>query len=184
MRPISPSRIREQTGKEPGEWFELLSSRGARDLSHKEIVAILRTEHGISHWWAQQLTVEYEKHIGRRIHGQTQDGLFQLGPRKTMPLSAEGLWTLVRSHPELWFNAGGEAGTETTLVEGSHFRLRWKEADWSDYSILQIHVAQSQPNTAVCSIHQEKLPSLAAREKLIAHWKAVLKELHSLASSA
>lgn len=82
---MDDARVIAATGKAPGEWFAILDERGARDLPHKDIAALLRDEYGVPSWWSQMATVEYEKHIGRRVTGQRQDGAHEATVTKTVP---------------------------------------------------------------------------------------------------
>jgi hypothetical protein len=169
----------DATGKAMDQWYALLDESGAREMPHKEIAESL-CGMGVEFWWAQTISGEYEKHIGRRVLGQMSDGSFQLGVRRSMPVGSEDLWREVRAQPELWHTREGRAGEETTLVEGSHFRMRWGEADWPRPSILQLRVLPaSRADESVLSVHQEKIPSAELREELITHWKSVLAALHS-----
>ena len=81
--------LAKATGCSKSEWFEIIRAAGKANASHKEIADFLHEAHDVSAWWAQEITVEYEKYIGRRILGQTQDGLFQLGVSKTITAAAD-----------------------------------------------------------------------------------------------
>jgi hypothetical protein len=70
------------------EWFKVIQQAGMAHASHKQIADFLCENPIISSWWAQEITVEYEKHIGRRQLGQIQDGLYQIGVSKTIDASA------------------------------------------------------------------------------------------------
>ena len=85
------------TGRTKSEWFDVIRGAGKDAASHKEIADFLHELHGVPHWWAQEITVEYEKHTGRRVLGQTRDGLFQIGVSKTIDASAARLWDLLQS---------------------------------------------------------------------------------------
>ena len=61
--------IRKSTGKSLDEWEAVIHEAGIADASHKEIADFLHEANGVSYWWAQAITVEYEKRIGRRITG-------------------------------------------------------------------------------------------------------------------
>jgi uncharacterized protein YndB with AHSA1/START domain len=130
--------------------------------------------------------------------GQVADGTWQIGVRRTFPLSAEQLWHALLS-PEgtsIWL--GGplalEEGTEFTLENGttgkvtvyrpgSHLRVRWQPAGWERASVVQIRVIAARTGTTV-SFHQEQLPDAAARAAMKAHWEAVIEQLVTLAGSS
>ena len=79
----SPEAVERATGKLPEEWYSILDSAGAQALSHKDIAAMLRSEHDVSGWWSQHLTVEYERARGMRAMYETTRG-FQVSASKTM----------------------------------------------------------------------------------------------------
>ena len=178
---MQSERVKMMTGKSLEEWYEDLDKMGGRELEHKQIADHLHEELDVAYWWAQEITVEYERYIGRRIKGQMADGTFQLGIRRTMPVGMEELWTRIYENMELWANGAGEIGKITTLREGSHFRMKWKEESWPTHSILQIRVMESTgADRAVCAVHQEKIPGPGERERLLEHWENVQGRLLSM----
>lgn len=76
--------VMRATGRELHEWFAILDGREARDLPHKDIARLLSSEYGVPGWWSQNVTVEYEKHIGRRETGQTQSGGYEGTATRTL----------------------------------------------------------------------------------------------------
>lgn len=75
------TRIEKATGISWKGWLSFFSKINAIELNHTEIARLVEKQLGSNTksaaWWAQTVTVEYEKHIGRRITGQTKDGTFQ-----------------------------------------------------------------------------------------------------------
>lgn len=84
--------VRRGTGRERGEWFELLDAWGAADHRSREIAAWLREEHGLSSWWAQKLMVEYEHDRGVRAPGIRPGGTFSVSASKTVAVPVERLF--------------------------------------------------------------------------------------------
>jgi uncharacterized protein YndB with AHSA1/START domain len=62
------------TGKGHADWFALLDAWGAADHNHTDIARWLRETHDVPGWWAQNITVAYERARGRRRPGQMADG--------------------------------------------------------------------------------------------------------------
>jgi len=94
---MNDQTLQQATGRSKSEWYEIIEEAGKAEASHKEIADYLHEAQGVSFWWAQEITVEYEKHIGRRVLGQTQDGSFQIGVSRTMAASAARVWDLLLS---------------------------------------------------------------------------------------
>src|SRR6185503_18545301 len=80
------------TGRPYSYWFAALDEWGAIDRSHKEIAAWLIGEQGVRGWWAQNITVEYERARGLREKGQGRDGFFTVNASKTVAVPVEELY--------------------------------------------------------------------------------------------
>ncbi|UCF96609.1 MAG: hypothetical protein JSV89_15730 [Spirochaetaceae bacterium] len=94
---MNDSALIKATGRSKAQWFQIIRQAGKAEASHKEIADFLHGSHEVSFWWAQEITVEYEKQIGRRVLGQTQDGLFQIGISKTIDAPADEVWACLQS---------------------------------------------------------------------------------------
>ena len=86
MATISDEAIEKATGRTRTQWFEILDDLGAQDMTHKQIARVLEDRKLIDDaWWCQTVTVEYERHIGRRAEGQLSSGKFSASASKTFP---------------------------------------------------------------------------------------------------
>ncbi|MBA3235366.1 MAG: hypothetical protein H0T59_05155, partial [Chloroflexi bacterium] len=70
----SDDAILRATGRGSGDWFGLLDGWGAQERRHPEIARWLMNEHGVDGWWAQNLTVSYERARGLRARHQMTSG--------------------------------------------------------------------------------------------------------------
>jgi uncharacterized protein YndB with AHSA1/START domain len=198
-REIGDEAVRAATGRGWDEWEALLDARGAAGLPHREIVALLTDGLVAAGWWAQAVANGYEKRKGTRVAGQTTDGLFQVGVRRTLALAPDDAWRLVTS-PEgvrAWLGEAdglalekgvsyatpdGAAGEVRVVRPGSHLRLTRRPAGRERASTLQVRVVPSGGRTAV-SFHEERLPSADEREERRRHFEAALDALQRLAGS-
>ncbi len=57
---LSDEAIRQGSGKTWAEWVEILDTWGAADKQHKEIARYV-SDLGVDGWWAQGVTVGYER---------------------------------------------------------------------------------------------------------------------------
>lgn len=191
---ISDAAVVEGTGKTFEEWFRIIDSWGGRERTHKEIASHLRIKHSASPWWAQEITVRYEKHIKRRVTGQTSSGLFQIGVSRTLPVGHNRAWELVTGTDAARAIVGegaGEGITESSSGVGengiryevrvfkplSHIRMRWKMEDWGEDSTLQIRVIPKSARATTVTFHHENLESSRIRDQMRARWKDVLEQL-------
>lgn len=132
-----------------------------------------------------------DKHT--RLPGQTRDTGFQIGVRRTLPLTPEEAWGLLTSDAgvQLWLGDTSslrfEPGAPYTLADGTHgemrvyqtnhhLRLTWQPSGWTRPSTIQVRVIPKGQNTTI-SFHQEWLPGSEEREQRRAHFDTVLEAL-------
>ena len=190
---ISDDKVRAETGRTWTEWEAELDARGAADLPHARIVALLADGLVQSSWWRQSITVDYEKRKGRRTLGQTADGGFQIGVRRTVPMAPDDAWRLVTSPEGLraWlgdvpglslekgaaYTAGdGSAGQVRVSTPGSHLRITRQQPGWARASTIQVRIIAAGARSTI-SFHEERLPAAADREARRRHYRATLDAL-------
>ena len=197
-REIADESLHAATGRTWDEWEALLDARGAAELSHGRIVALLADGLVDSGWWRQAVAVGYEKRKGRRALGQTADGLFQVGVRRTLPVAHDAAWRLVTSAEgvrawlgdadltlekgETYTTPDGAAGEVRVVKPGSHLRVTWQPAGWARASTIQVRVIPAGERTTL-SFHEERLPGAAERDERRRHFEAALDALQRRAGS-
>lgn len=198
-RQIGDDRVREATGRTWDEWEAELDARGAADLSHTKMAELLETEFKVSGWWAQAVTVDYERRKGRRAVGQTAATGFNIGVRRTLPLSLDAAWRLLTS-PEgmrAWLGGApapekgaryatpdGATGEVRVVQPGSHLRVTWHKPGWARPTTIQVRAIPAGEKTTI-SFHEEHLPGAAEREERRRHFTAALDALqHGLEQDA
>lgn len=77
--------LRAATGRDHAGWRDLLDAAGAKDWTHAATARWLVDEHGVSGWWAQGITVDYEQARKGRLPGQQADGSFSTQKSTTIP---------------------------------------------------------------------------------------------------
>ncbi|MWV46365.1 SRPBCC domain-containing protein [Paenibacillus sp. HJL G12] len=130
--------------------------------------------------------------------GQTTSAGFQIGVRRTFPISGQEAWTLLVS-PEGMMHWIGEVGSlemkpgeSFASVEGitgelrvvkpmEQLRMRWQRKDWKHPSTLQIRILPASQGQTTISFHQEKLEDMHAREVMKDHWEQALNSLKEMA---
>ena len=86
---VSEARLIEKTGHGFKRWFEVLDRFRARAKGHKAAAKHLVAEHDVSAWYAQAITVAWERARDIRVVGQTCEGSFQVSVTKALPVSAD-----------------------------------------------------------------------------------------------
>jgi hypothetical protein len=100
---LSDEKVREATGRGWDEWCALIDVEPGRDAGHSTIAAQLIEHHGIDGWWAQTVTVGYERIRGIRLKYQMADGTFTATKSKTVPVEHELLRkTLLEDRADLF----------------------------------------------------------------------------------
>lgn len=172
---VSDEAMRKSTGRTIGEWLTILDGWGARERTHTEIARWLVSEHGVPSWWAQSVTVGYERARGMRAAHQNANG-FAASISRTVNASADRI---------------SEAFTDTSLrarwLPDAPISLRTAKVgrsarfDWGDPVSRVVFglVAKGDAKTQIALAH-EKLPDAASVVRIKAMWRerlAVLKEL-------
>ncbi|NRS50602.1 SRPBCC domain-containing protein [Brevibacillus sp. HB2.2] len=129
-----------------------------------------------------------------KIVGQTAATGFQVGVRRTMPITPEQAWAFLTSSEgaKLWLGdvanltfSEGETFTSSDGISGQfrvvkpfrQFRLKWSMKDWEKPSTLQIRLISDKPDRTTISFHQENLDHMNTREQMKLHWEEVLNEI-------
>lgn len=92
----SDDAVRQATGRSWDEWCDLIEAWPGHVDGHAAIAAHLERDHGVDGWWAQTVTVGFERITGRRLPRQRPDGTFSAGKSRTVVADAAVLrgWLL------------------------------------------------------------------------------------------
>lgn len=158
------------------EWFAELDEWGAIDRSHKEIAAWLMNEQGVAGWWAQNITVEYERARGLREVGQGRDGFFRVNASKTVAVPVEELYAAVVDavRRDEWLP--GVVLRERTATPHRTARFDWGEG--STRVIFGFEVKGDGKSTVALS--HERLPDSETAATMRAFWRERLSGLKAL----
>ena len=84
--------VRAKTGRTWRQWVKELDAVDAAKLSHREIAKHVYDSYDIPGWWAQTVTVGYERIRGLREVGQLRGGTFNANKSKTFPVPIARLY--------------------------------------------------------------------------------------------
>lgn len=87
--------IRENTGRGWDEWRELIGRWPGHQHGHTAVASWLQEEHAVDGWWAQAVTVGWERITGRRLPHQMGDGTFTASKSATIATDPEALRELL-----------------------------------------------------------------------------------------
>jgi hypothetical protein len=172
-RPSDDSVVKA-TGKRWEEWFSILDRWGARQRKHGETAAFLTDEQRVPGWWAQAITVWYERSRGLRLKHQQADG-FSISASKTVGVPLDVL-----------FDAFVDSRVRRRWLTDGTMRLRTSQPgrsarfDWGDGTTrVNVGFEGKGPAKATVAIAHERLPDPDEAETAKAAWRARLVELKS-----
>jgi hypothetical protein len=166
------------TGRSRDEWFALLDAWGAAARRYREIAGWLRDEHGVSNWWAQKLTVEYEQARGLRAPGVRPGGTFAGGASKTVAVPVGRL-----------FEAFVDAKLRKRWLPGVAVRKRSSQPgrvahfDWENDTRVDVSFAAKGNDKSQVAVEHLRLPNAKAAQEAKAYWRERLTALKALLES-
>lgn len=89
--PISEAKFIAKTGHGFDHWFAVLDKFDGVKKGHTASARHLYEAHGVDGWYAQGITVAYERARGVRVANQRCDGAFEVSVSKTIPGDAKAI---------------------------------------------------------------------------------------------
>lgn len=167
---MSDAAVAKKTGRTWSEWCELLDHEGAAARTHREIARDLHQRHAVSTWWAQMLTVGYERLRGRRAVHQRAGG-FAVTKSRTFPVP---LATLARAFAPAaraeWL--GSEPVRERKTVAGKVVRWTCRDGTKVDVTLAAKGGSKSQ-----AQLQHDGLTDAADVARRRQHWAARFDDL-------
>ncbi|TLS52229.1 SRPBCC domain-containing protein [Paenibacillus antri] len=122
--------------------------------------------------------------------GKTAGTGYQVGVRRTWPVSLERAWDWLMSPSgmSVWLEADvperAAAGAAFATRDGvqcevrvvnerENVRLRWRKPEWERASTVQVRTIAASPDKTTISFHQEQLADATTREAMKRHWESV-----------
>lgn len=176
---ISDEAVAAATGRTWSEWVQALDARDAASLPHREIAAYVGEAYDVSGWWAQMVTVGYERIKGRREVGQQRDGSFEANKSKTFPVPLARL-----------YGAFADAATRERWLPGVSFAVRKATSErsmritWEDGTAVDLWFTAKGEAKSQVQVQHRKLPSREAVEESKAYWAGRLGALGALLAGA
>lgn len=125
--------------------------------------------------------------------GLTKTVGYQVGVRKTFPISQQQAWSLITAEEGLnaWLGGGGNiilkpghpyrttggAGEIRIVKPLLQLRLTWKKEEWQRPSTIQIRILSKENNKTTISFHQEHLANQQIREEMKRYWESRLASI-------
>jgi hypothetical protein len=172
---MSDDAVRAKTGRDWKGWVEHLDGRDAARLPHREIARHLQREMELSAWWAQTVTVGYERIRGLRDIGQRRGGSYEAHKSKTLPVAVAELYRAF-NRPQARERWLPDEGLEIrTATPEKSMRIAWGDGTSVDVRFTAKSEAKSQ-----VAIQHQKLASKAEAERKKRFWAERLTALGEL----
>jgi hypothetical protein len=154
-----------------------LDYHGAKELSHRDIAALVHKKYKIDGWWAQTVTVGYERIKGLRARGQRRDGTYEASKSRTFDVPVTTL-----------FEAWADAGVRRRWLDGESVKIRTATAPksmrlgWSDGSIIAIGFQPKGKSRSSVAVQHTKLADKETADRLKEYWTERLDTLGDVLS--
>ncbi len=171
----SDAVLKAKTGCGWERWVKALDHAGAYSWPHREIAKYVYETYKIPGWWAQTVTVGYERIKNLRAIGQRRDGTFEANKSKTF---AVPLARLYRAFHDARTRARWLPGVELTVrtaTRGKSMRITWPDRTSVVVGFTPKGAAKSQ-----VAVQHEKLPDRAAATRVKQYWAERLGALEDV----
>src|SRR5688572_16526440 len=175
----SDAALKAKTGCTWERWVAALDYHGADKMAHRDIATLVYQKYKISGWWAQAVTVGYERIKGLRARGQRRDGTFEASKSRTYDVPVKTLfaaWSNARQRAR-WMD--GEIGRVRTSTPERSMRL-----DGGDRSIVAVGFMAKGPGKSAVAVQHMKLPDRETAARLKRYWSERFDALGEVLASA
>jgi hypothetical protein len=161
----SDAIVKERTGCTWERWVKALDYAKAYTWSHREIATYVREKYKIDGWWAQSVTVGYERIKGLRASGQRRGGTFEASKSKTFPVP---LTRLYRAFRDARMRARWLPGVKLTVRSATP--EKYMRITWPDETSIAVGFFSKGAGRSQVAIAHEKLPDQAAATQSKQYW--------------
>ena len=150
---MAEAKLVEATGRGWDAWCDLVDAWPGHADGHGAVAAWLQDEHDVPGWWAQTITVGWERITGRRLPHQQPDGTFTAGRSRTVRVDADELRAALL-----------DADDRTDLFPGMPTELRSRPTSRTvrlgmDPGVVELDLAPRDDGRVTVSVAHAKLPA-------------------------
>lgn len=172
---MSDDSVRAKTGRSWREWTVALDALDAAEKPHPQIAKMVRGEFGLGSWWAQTVTVGYERIRGLREIGQRREGTYEVSKSRTFRTPVGELYRTFRDPRR---RARWLPDVKLTLrkaTEDKSLRITWPDGTFVEVGFYPKGDSKSQ-----VTIQHTKLPSREVAEHVKKYWDGRLDALGAM----
>jgi hypothetical protein len=159
---MSDAAVAKKTARTWAEWVSVLDRAGAAGMPHRAIARHLHEVEGLPGWWAQTVTVGYERIRGLREKGQRIDGRYDVNKSKVYPVPLTTLWTAF-CRCKRWLGDVDVRMSKATRPK----TMRWR---WTDGTPIDVYFLAKGEAKSQVSLHHRDLATRAEAERLRTFW--------------
>jgi hypothetical protein len=174
----SDALLKEKTGCNWERWVKALDSRKAYTWTHRDIAKYVTEKYKVPGWWAQTVTVGYERIKGLRSVGQRRDGSFEASKSKTFAVPLSRLYDAF-SNARL--RARWIPGVDLTVRTAT--RQKSMRFTWPDRTSVVIWFDRRGPEKSQVALAHQKLPDRDSSTRLKQYWAERLGVLEEVLAS-
>jgi uncharacterized protein YndB with AHSA1/START domain len=166
--------VERATGRDRDGWFNELDNWGAFGRPYREIFDWLTGEHGLSRWWAQKITVEYEQERGVRPAGVRRNGTFEVSASRTVGVPVEGAFDAFVNprKRKKWL-------TDATMSLSDSRPARSARFLWDGSSRVTVSFLDKGSSKSTIVVSHDRIVGAEQAQIAKARWKERLAELKS-----
>ena len=164
--------VQAKTGKTWAQWLEQLDAADAISMSHRDIAKYVQANTEISGWWAQTVTVGYERIRGLREIGQRRGGSFDANKSKTFAVPISRLYKAFSTKRIRTRWLGDTEPTVRTSSVDKSMRMTWPDGT----SVHAYFQSKGEAKSTV-AIQHVGLPNKKAIADAKAYWAERFGEL-------
>ncbi|HYT87172.1 MAG TPA: hypothetical protein VEL76_00500 [Gemmataceae bacterium] len=171
----SDATLKAKTGCAWERWVKALDRAQAYTWPHRDIAEYVHEKYKVPGWWAQTVTVGYERIKGLRAIGQRRDGSFEATKSKTFAVPLARLYGAFHDARTRARWLPGVDLTVKTATRGKSMRITWPDRTSVDVGFARRGAAKSQ-----VQLQHGKLPDRAAATRVKQYWAERLGALESV----
>jgi uncharacterized protein YndB with AHSA1/START domain len=174
---MSDAAVKARTGCDWARWVAALDYKKAHTWSHREIAEYVHEKFKIPDWWAQTVTVGYERIKGLREIGQRRNGSYEAGRSRTVAVPVEKL-----------FRAFTDARLRKRWLDGASPTIRkatphkWVRITWEDGTAVDVTLLSKGPGKSAVQVTHRNLTDRDDIARRKAYWGERLDALTALLS--
>jgi hypothetical protein len=171
----SDAILKEKTGCTWERWVKALDGAKAYTWPHREIAKHVMEKYKTPGWWAQTVTVGYERIKGLRAVGQRRDGAFEVNKSKTFAVPLSQL-----------YRAWSDARTRSRWLPGLDLRVRAATRDksmritWPDQTSVVVWFTRKGTGKSQVVLAHGKLLDRDSASRVKQYWTERLGALQEV----